>query len=104
MARLVAARLHAVAANLHLAPAARVALAGVEKKPAAGLCFTRAHTLHLRGRQEIARCVRQRPNGQLCIGSIGPPGPRQGVSLACALLPTQLALTVCGMKVALECL
>src|SRR6185437_3084110 len=102
MTSLVAACLHAVATHLHLAPATRVTLAAVEKKPAAGLCLTGAQARHLGGEQEIARRERQYPDRQLDILFVPPPGPRQAGLLCAVLPPTQLAVPVCGMEVALD--
>src|SRR5579863_5142101 len=102
MAGLVAPCLDPIAADFHLAPAPRVTLAGVQEQPATVLGLAGAHALHLRGYQEVARRERQHPHRQLCIRFFAPPGPRQAGVLAEALPPTQRAVTVCGVKVALE--
>ncbi len=77
--RLEAPSLHAVSANFHIAPAAGVIFAGIQKQPAAPRIATLSHQANMLRCQKIHGCLRQNP-------------PRKP-GLRCIRRPRQLQLT-----------
>ena len=64
---------HAVAAELHVAPATGVVFAGVKKEPAALWAVAGAQALHPLSSEEVRCRLREEPEGKLGVGfRIGP--------------------------------
>ena len=59
---------HAVPAELHVAPAAGVVFAGVEKEPAALRVVTGAQALHGLSREKLECRLCEEPEGKLSVG------------------------------------
>src|ERR1035437_1611671 len=71
------AGLHAIAADLHIAPAAGVIFAGVEEEPAALGVFADAQAVHVLGGHEADGALGQDPEWKLCRGLIRGPVPAE---------------------------
>ncbi len=72
ISRLKSPRLHSIAAYFHVAPAAGMVLAAVEKEPAAGICFAAAYALRRLGCEKLRCRVGELPHRQGSLGSRRP--------------------------------
>ena len=96
-------RLHAVAAQLHVAPAARVIFAGIEEQPAAGRAPAGVHVRDSGGGEQCGGRFGHCPYRQHGSGFETSPVPRGPWRLRIAdLLPHQLLVRVRIREVTLE--
>lgn len=96
MLRLESTRLHAIAADLHIAPSPRMVLAGIEKKPSALFVPALAQQMHLIRCDELRNAQRKQPQRYS-------QGRRlRQFPLELRSLPVQLPLSACFVKASLQ--